>query len=143
MSRTLLADLAETEWAVTATLALLSRRERRGGAGHVTVPLSEAAAFFAEPLQYGIIAPGAHLGGGLPGYNQYSSVELENALMAHDAVSQAAVIAVPHEKWDERSLDVIVLKDKNATVEKLNEHLQQSFANWWLPDAYEFVEEIL
>ncbi|CAN5215367.1 long-chain fatty acid--CoA ligase [soil metagenome] len=72
-----------------------------------------------------------------------SSVELENALMAHPAVSQAAVIAIPHEKWDERPLAVIVLKEgESVTADDLREHLESDFAKFWLPDAYEFVEEI-
>ncbi len=72
-----------------------------------------------------------------------SSVELENALMAHPAVAQAAVIAIPHEKWDERPLAAIVLKEgESVTADDLREHLKGDFANWWLPDAYEFVEEI-
>jgi fatty-acyl-CoA synthase len=72
-----------------------------------------------------------------------SSVPLENALMAHPAVAQAAVIAMPHEKWDERPLAVIVLKeDESVSEEELREHLEADFAKWWLPDAYEFVEEL-
>ncbi|MDQ4128152.1 MAG: AMP-binding protein, partial [Actinomycetota bacterium] len=72
-----------------------------------------------------------------------SSVELENALMAHPAVAQAAVIAIPHEKWDERPLAAIVLKEgESATGEDLRRHLENDFANFWLPDAYEFVESI-
>ncbi|MDP9438046.1 MAG: long-chain fatty acid--CoA ligase, partial [Actinomycetota bacterium] len=72
-----------------------------------------------------------------------SSVELENALMAHPAVSQAAVIAIPDEKWDERPLAAIVLKEgESATGEDLRAHLEKDFAKIWLPDAYEFVESI-
>ena len=72
-----------------------------------------------------------------------SSVELENALMAHPAVSQAAVIAIPHEKWDERPLAAIVLKEGESTTEEdLQAHLEKDFAKFWLPDAYEFVESI-
>lgn len=72
-----------------------------------------------------------------------SSVALENALMAHDAVAQAAVIAIPHEKWDERPLAVVVLKEgKEATAEDLHEHLEGDFASFWLPDAYEFIDEL-
>ena len=71
MPRTLLADLAGAERAVTATLALLLNRDRKGKAGYTEVPLSKAAAFFGEPLRYGITAPGDVLGGGLPGYNLY------------------------------------------------------------------------
>jgi fatty-acyl-CoA synthase len=72
-----------------------------------------------------------------------SSVELENALMAHPAVSQACVIAIPHEKWDERPLAAIVLTEgESATEDELHTHLEVDFARFWLPDAYEFVEAI-
>jgi fatty-acyl-CoA synthase len=72
-----------------------------------------------------------------------SSVELENALMAHSAVSQACVIAIPHEKWDERPLAAIVLREgESATEDELHTHLEEDFAGFWLPDAYEFVESI-
>jgi fatty-acyl-CoA synthase len=72
-----------------------------------------------------------------------SSVDLENALMAHPAVSQAAVIAIPHERWDERPLAAIVLKEgESATEDDLQSHLEADFAKFWLPDAYEFVESI-
>ena len=72
-----------------------------------------------------------------------SSVELENALMSHPAVSQAAVIAMPDERWDERPLAVIVLKEgENVSEEDLQKHLEGDFAKFWLPDAYEFVEEL-
>ena len=63
--------------------------------------------------------------------------------MAHPAVAQAAVIAVSHEKWGERPLAVVVLKEgESVTEEDLREHLEADFADWWLPDAYEFVEEL-
>lgn len=73
MPRSLLADLAGAERAVSEALALLLGRERRGdGSGrHAEVALSEAAAYLAEPLRYGITAPGAHLGGGFAGYGLY------------------------------------------------------------------------
>ena len=72
-----------------------------------------------------------------------SSVEVENALMAHPAVAEAAVIAIPDEKWSERPLAVVVLKEgQTATDEELREHLAPKFAKWWLPDRFEFVEEI-
>jgi fatty-acyl-CoA synthase len=72
-----------------------------------------------------------------------SSVDLENALMAHPAIAEAAVIAIPHEKWDERPLAVCVLREgQKATPDELREFLAPSFAKWWLPDAYEFVDEI-
>jgi fatty-acyl-CoA synthase len=72
-----------------------------------------------------------------------SSVELENAIMAHPAVSEAAVIAIPDEKWAERPLAAIVLKEgQSVTADELREHLAPKFAKWWLPDRFEFVEEI-
>ncbi|HEX5851110.1 MAG TPA: AMP-binding protein, partial [Rubrobacter sp.] len=72
-----------------------------------------------------------------------SSVELENALMSHPSVSQAAVIAIPHEKWDERPLAAIVLMEgETVTEEELHSHLEADFAKFWLPDAYEFVEAL-
>ena len=72
-----------------------------------------------------------------------SSVDLENALMAHPAIAEAAVIAVPHEKWDERPLAVCVLREgQTATPDELREFLAPNFAKFWLPDAFEFVQEI-
>ena len=72
-----------------------------------------------------------------------SSVDVENALMAHPAVAEAAVIAIPDEKWSERPLAVVVLKEgQTATDDELREHLAPKFAKWWLPDRFEFVEEI-
>jgi acyl-CoA synthetase (AMP-forming)/AMP-acid ligase II len=72
-----------------------------------------------------------------------SSVELENALMAHPAVAEAAVIAIPDEKWQERPLAAVVLKPgQTATEDELRELLAGQFAKWWLPDRFEFVEEI-
>ncbi len=72
-----------------------------------------------------------------------SSVDLENALMGHPAVQEAAVIAVPHPKWQERPLAVVALKEGSAAdADELRSHLEGSFAKWWLPDGFEFVEEI-
>ena len=72
-----------------------------------------------------------------------SSVALENALMGHPAIAEAAVIAVPDEKWDERPLAVVVLReDASVTLEELREFLAPSFARWWLPDRLEIVDEI-
>ncbi len=72
-----------------------------------------------------------------------SSLDLENALMSHPAVAEAAVIAVPHPRWQERPLAVIVRKP-NAEVsrEELQSYLAPKFVNWWLPDDYVFVEQI-
>lgn len=72
-----------------------------------------------------------------------SSVDLENTLMGHPAVLEAAVISVPHPKWDERPLAVVVLKDgRQATPEELRSFLAARFAKWQLPDAFVFVEQI-
>ena len=72
-----------------------------------------------------------------------SSVDLENALMAHPAIAEAAVIAIPHEKWDERPMAVCVCREgKTATAEELREFLAPNFAKFWLPDTFEFVDEI-
>jgi fatty-acyl-CoA synthase len=72
-----------------------------------------------------------------------SSVALETALMGHPAVAEAAVVAVPHPKWDERPLAVVVLKDGcTASSDDLRDFLAPHFAKWWLPDAIEFAAEI-
>ncbi len=72
-----------------------------------------------------------------------SSVELENLLMGHPAVAEAAVIPVAHPTWQERPLAVVVLEEgQSATAEELRAHLEPHVARWWLPDAYEFVAEI-
>ncbi len=72
-----------------------------------------------------------------------SSVDLENHLMAHSAVAEAAVIAIPDEKWGERPLAAVVLRDGiQVTPEELRDHLGSEFAKWQLPDRIEFVEAI-
>jgi fatty-acyl-CoA synthase len=72
-----------------------------------------------------------------------SSVALENALMGHPDVAEAAVIAVPHARWDERPLAVVVMKTgKSRTADELRQFLEPLFAKWWLPDAIEFAAEI-
>ncbi len=72
-----------------------------------------------------------------------SSVELENHLMAHPAVAEAAVIGVPHPKWQERPLATVVLKpDASATKEELLEFLTPRVAKWWLPDDVVFIDEV-
>ena len=72
-----------------------------------------------------------------------SSVELENELMSHPAVVEAAVIAKPDPRWAERPLCCVVLTgDDAASAEDLVEHLRSRVAKWWLPDEFAFVEEI-
>jgi fatty-acyl-CoA synthase len=72
-----------------------------------------------------------------------SSVDLENAIMSHPKVREAAVVGIPHPKWDERPLACVVLKDgETATEEEILEHLRPLVAKWWLPDAVEFIDEV-
>lgn len=72
-----------------------------------------------------------------------SSVDLENELMAHPSVKEAAVIAMPHPKWQERPLAVVVLKEgKKAGKEELRAFLASKFSKWWLPDEFVFTDSI-
>lgn len=72
-----------------------------------------------------------------------SSVDLENELMGHPAVLEAAVVGVPDDRWDERPLACVVLnEDGSATVEDLSEFLTERVAKWWLPERWTFVDEI-
>jgi len=74
-----------------------------------------------------------------------SSVDLENQLMGHPAVAEAAVIAIPNEKWQERPLACVVLKPGFAgrvAKEDLLKFLQDKVAKWWLPDDVVFIDEV-
>nr|HET7859523.1 long-chain fatty acid--CoA ligase [Caldimonas sp.] len=77
-----------------------------------------------------------------------SSVDLENALMAHPAIAEAAVIAIPDEKWSERPLACIVLKPGTELAgdrlrDDLGRHLLgHGFAKWQLPDRYEVIDSV-
>jgi fatty-acyl-CoA synthase len=72
-----------------------------------------------------------------------SSVELENEVMAHPDVIEAAVIAKPDERWAERPLCCVVLREGAGTsAEELVEHLRGRVAKWWLPDEFAFVAEV-
>jgi fatty-acyl-CoA synthase len=72
-----------------------------------------------------------------------SSVELENEVMAHPDVVEAAVIAKPDERWAERPLCCVVLREGASTsAEELVEHLRGRVAKWWLPDEFAFVGEV-
>jgi fatty-acyl-CoA synthase len=72
-----------------------------------------------------------------------SSVDLENALMGHPAIAQAAVIAAKHPKWDERPVAVVVFKEgASATAEELRAFLEPKFARFWLPDEFVFTAQI-
>ncbi len=72
-----------------------------------------------------------------------SSVDLENALMGHPAVKEAAVIGLPHPKWAERPVACVVLKEgSRATEKELREYLEPLFARFWLPDSFVFLPQI-
>jgi fatty-acyl-CoA synthase len=73
-----------------------------------------------------------------------SSVDLENALMGHPALAEAAVIAVPDPRWSERPLACVVFKPGlSATADELARHLlEHGFAKWQLPDSYEIIDAI-
>lgn len=72
-----------------------------------------------------------------------SSVELENHLMAHPDVVEAAVIATPDEKWSERPLACVVIRSEaTVTSDELREHLAPRVAKWWMPDDFAFIEAV-
>jgi fatty-acyl-CoA synthase len=72
-----------------------------------------------------------------------SSVDMENLLMGHPAVAEAAVIAIPDEKWTERPLACVVLKpNTKATAAQLSEHLASAFAKWQIPERFEFIDAV-
>ena len=72
-----------------------------------------------------------------------SSVELENHLMAHPDVAEAAVIAVPSDRWMERPMACVVLKPgATLTRDDVIDWLTPRVAKWWLPDDVEFIEEV-
>jgi fatty-acyl-CoA synthase len=72
-----------------------------------------------------------------------SSVDLENALMCHPCIREAAVIGVAHPKWQERPLAVVVAKEgAEVKAEELRSFLAERFAKWQLPDAFVFAAEI-
>jgi fatty-acyl-CoA synthase len=72
-----------------------------------------------------------------------SSVDLENALMGHPAVKEAAVVAVAHQKWTERPVACVVLREgASATDDELRTFLSSKFATWQLPDAFVRIEQI-
>lgn len=71
-----------------------------------------------------------------------SSVDMENEIVSHPAVLEAAVVGVPHPKWEERPLALVILRDENKTKvnkEEIREHLAKKFAKWQLPNEILFV----
>lgn len=72
-----------------------------------------------------------------------SSVELENEIIAHPEVAEAAVIGIPDDKWDERPLACVVRKQGSAiTPDALRAYLEDKVAKWWLPERWTFIDEI-
>jgi fatty-acyl-CoA synthase len=72
-----------------------------------------------------------------------SSVELENALMAHPDVQEAAVVGIPDEKWAERPMASVVLREgATTTPAELREFLATKVARWQLPDAWTFIDAV-
>jgi fatty-acyl-CoA synthase len=72
-----------------------------------------------------------------------SSIDLENAAMSHPSVAHAAAIAVPHPKWLERPLLVVVkAPGKDVQADELKKFLETKIVKWWLPDAIEFVDAL-
>jgi fatty-acyl-CoA synthase len=72
-----------------------------------------------------------------------SSIEIENAAVGCPGVLEAAAIGIPHPKWDERPL-LLIVRDDGSTVgeSEIRDFLSGQMAKWWLPDAIEFVEEL-
>ena len=72
-----------------------------------------------------------------------SSVELENAIMAHPDVVEAAVVAVPDERWDERPLACVVCgPGSDLDCDQLRTFLRDKVAKWWIPERVEFINEV-
>jgi fatty-acyl-CoA synthase len=70
-------------------------------------------------------------------------VELENQLIAHPSVREAAVVGVPDERWQERPLAAVVVKDGEAvTAQELRDFLADKVVRWWLPERWTFIDEI-
>jgi fatty-acyl-CoA synthase len=72
-----------------------------------------------------------------------SSVDLENVIMGHPSVAEAAVIAVPHPKWSERPVACVVVRPgEELTKEALLDWLEDKVVKWWLPDDVIFIDEV-
>ena len=73
-----------------------------------------------------------------------SSIDMENVLVSHLGVLEAAVVGIPHPKWDERPLALIVLREGYESVNQneIHEHLTKVYAKWQLPDKILFVDSL-
>jgi len=72
-----------------------------------------------------------------------SSIEIENVAVGCPGVAEAAAIGIPHPKWDERPL-LLIVRDPGSTVceAEVRSFLSGQMAKWWMPDAIEFVDEL-
>lgn len=125
LPRSLIADLSGAERAAQAALALLTARERGQGAARCDVALADAVDAFADPVRFGVTAPGAVLGGGLPGYGLYQARGGWVALAALE----------PH-FWS-GLLDALQIAPDDATAEHLASVFRtRSAAEWeqWAAD---------
>jgi fatty-acyl-CoA synthase len=72
-----------------------------------------------------------------------SSIDLENAIMAHPAIAEAAVIGVPDPRWDERPMACLVVRQgSSVTPAELKEFLASRVAKWWIPERWTFIEAV-
>ena len=73
-----------------------------------------------------------------------SSIDIENSLISHPGVLEAAIIGIPHPKWDERPLALVVLRKdfESTSKDEIREYLSKNFAKWQLPDEILFIESI-
>ncbi len=72
-----------------------------------------------------------------------SSVDLENTLMGHPAVAEAAVVGIPDDRWDERPLACVVVKaGETVTPDELKDYLGSRVAKWWIPERWTFIAEV-
>jgi len=72
-----------------------------------------------------------------------SSVELENAIMAHPDVLEAAVVGVPDPRWDERPLACVVPRPgARPSADALKAFLAERVARWWVPERWSFIDEV-
>ena len=70
-----------------------------------------------------------------------SSIQVENIVIGHNKISEAAVIGVKHKKWDERPL-LLAVKSEEVEKKEIFDFLKDKIANWWMPDDIVFVEEL-
>jgi fatty-acyl-CoA synthase len=72
-----------------------------------------------------------------------SSVDLENEIMGHEGVAEAAVVAIPDEKWGERPLACVVREEgSSVSADELRDHLSDRVAKWQIPDEFAFIDEV-